>query len=244
MRFILYNIRYGTGGRQPLFPWSGYFRDTRDNLQDLIGFMRPLDPDIVGLVEVDSGSLLRARRQNQAQQIAEALGHYHAYRSKYGEDGIAARHLPILNKQGNAFLTRDSIQNAHFHYFDRGVKRLVIELELEEVTVFLVHLSLTFRIRHGQLRDLYDLVKDTEKPHIVAGDFNALRGDREMDLFMAATKLSSAYPAGMPTFPSWAPKRQLDFILYSSGIRIQKAWAPQVNYSDHLPLVCDFELDK
>lgn len=240
MRFLLYNIRYGTGGTRPLFPWSGYLRRTQGNLDDIIRFVHALDPDIAGLIEVDAGSY-RSQKKNQAQVIAEELGHYHAYRSKYS-DAHFLNMLPVLNKQGNAFLTRDTIQNEQFHYFERGVKRLVIELELENLTIFLVHLALRFRVRQEQLGDLYALVKGTTKPHIVAGDFNARWGDREIRLFLAATGLQSAAPSGLATFPSWSPRRQLDFILHSPGIRPAKCWAPTATYSDHLPLVCDFEV--
>jgi len=241
LRFLLYNIRYGTGRRQPRFPWSGYLNRTTGHLQDIIGFIKPLEPDIIGLVEVDGGSY-RTRRRNQAEIIASELGHYHTYRAKYREDSRITHRLPVMNKQGNAFITRDSIQNARYHYFDRGFKRLVMELEMEHFVVFLVHLSLGFRIRHQQLTSLYQLVKETRKPMIVAGDFNALWGEKEIDLFMAATGLRNVNRDGKPSFPSWEPKRHLDFILCSPHIREERFWMPEVTLSDHLPLVFDFAI--
>ena len=239
MRFVLYNIRYGTGGKRDL-PWSGYLRRTGPNLGRITDFLRPLNPDIVGLVEVDAGSY-RSGRKNQAELMAADLGHYHTYRSKYSESGFA-QSVPILNKQGNAFLTRDEIHNEEFHYFERGMKRLVIELELENLTVFLVHLALRYRIRHGQLDELYTLVKGTAKPHIVAGDFNSHWGDREIRLFLAATGLLNPNEEGLPSFPSRSPRRQLDFILHSPEVRPQRFLVPQVTHSDHLPLLMDFEV--
>jgi len=240
MRFLLYNIRYGTGGRPILFPWSGYFRRTANTLDEIIGFLKPLDPDIMGLIEVDAGSY-RSSRKNQAQIIADALGHYNIYRSKYDRVSLANL-LPVMNKQGNAFLTRSTVTNGQFHYFEKGVKRLVIELELEDVTIFLVHLAVSFRARHHQLSDLYSMVKDTKKPLIVAGDFNTSWGDREIRLFLAATGLAKAGPDDTLTFPSWAPKRQLDVILHSSEIKVTGFTTPRVTFSDHLPLVCDFQI--
>jgi len=239
MRFLLYNIRYGTGGGFR-FPWSGYFRNTSRHLTEIARYIHTLDPDIAGLVEVDAGSF-RSRKGNQAETIAAQLGHYHTYMSKYHADSFAHR-IPVMNRQGNAFLTRDTITHEQFHYFEKGVKRLVIELELENVTVFLVHLALKFRIRQHQLQQLYALVKETRKPHIVAGDFNSLWGDHEIELFQAATGLKNANTTNAPSFPSWAPKRQLDFIFYSPGVEVQKFWMPQVTHSDHLPLVCDFDV--
>ncbi len=241
MRFLLYNIRYGTGGRRRRLPISGYFRRTGETMGRMLAFMKNMAPDLVGLVEVDAGSY-RSGHRNQAQWLADHLGHYHTYRSKYAMHS-AHRFLPVLNKQGNAFLARDTIHGERFHYFDKGMKRLVIELELEHLTVFLVHLALGFRVRHTQLADLYALVRETNKAHLVAGDFNALWGEREMKLFQAATRLRSANTDNAATFPSWAPRRQLDFILYSPGINIQRFWMPPVTYSDHLPLVCDFTVN-
>jgi endonuclease/exonuclease/phosphatase family metal-dependent hydrolase len=239
VRFLLYNIRYATGERARM-PWSGYLGRTSRHLEEIGTFIQSRQPDIAGLVEVDSGSY-RSHKRNQAELLAQRLGHYHTYASKYGTSRFA-RLVPVLNKQGNAFLARDTISQERFHYFQRGFKKLVIELELEHVVVFLVHLALSFRIRHQQLSDLYSLVKDTAKPHIVAGDFNAMWGDREIRLFLAATGLANANTAGEPSFPSWAPKRQLDFILYSPGIHVRTFEIPRVTYSDHLPLVCDFEV--
>lgn len=243
MRLLLYNLRYcsGHGGKFHL-PWSGYLRRTDRNLDQITAFIQAIAPDIVGLLEVDAGSY-RSRRHNQAALIAKTLGHYHVYHSKYPERSLARR-LPVIGKQVNAFLCRDDIHARRFHFFQKGVKRLVIELEFQHLVVFLVHLSLGFRTRHDQLNDLYTLVKTTKKPCIVAGDFNAFQGDREIKLFLAATGLVNACPHPRPSFPSWKPRRQLDFILHSSAIRITDFFMPQVTFSDHLPLVCDFEIQR
>ena len=241
MRFLLYNVRYcaGTGRKFHFpFPWSGYLKRTTKRLEEITGFIASQAPDIVGLVEVDSGSF-RARKQNQAEVIASAIGHYHYYHSKYGEYSLA-RVLPVMNKQVNAFLTSDVIRNEKFHYFDKGVKRLVIELELENLTVFLVHLSLKFRHRQEQLRDLYTMVREVRKPHIVAGDFNPFWGEKEIELFLAATGLCNPNTGGLPSYPSWSPRRQMDFILHSPEIEVTDFRVPNVVLSDHLPLICDF----
>jgi endonuclease/exonuclease/phosphatase family metal-dependent hydrolase len=238
---MLYNIRYGTGSGQGRWPLSGYLNRTSGQLDAIIRFIRPLQPDVLGLVEVDGGSY-RAERRNQAESIAQALGHYHAYRTKYRGVATMINSVPVMNKQGNAFITKDTIHNARYHYFDSGFKRLVIELELENLVIFLVHLSLGFRVRHQQLSMLYDLVKQTNKPHLVAGDFNALWGEREIDLFLAATGLRNVNRLGKPSFPSWSPKRHLDFILCSPQIQEERFWMPDVTLSDHLPLVLDFDI--
>jgi endonuclease/exonuclease/phosphatase family metal-dependent hydrolase len=243
MRFLLYNIRYGTGAGEDFHfpvPFSGYLRRTNTNLRRITEFIKTVQPDIVGLIEVDSGSFRSAGR-NQAEIIADDLEHYHVYQSKYRPNALIRR-LPVFSKQGNAFLTGQQIKTQTFHYFSEGIKRLVIELELEQCTIFLVHLSLKYRHRQNQLGDLYELIKQVKKPVIVAGDFNAYWGDQELQLFLGATGLENANKDSAPSHPSWAPRMQLDFILHSADITIRRFDIPHVHYSDHLPLVCDFDV--
>ena len=243
MRFLLYNIRYAAGiGRQfhlPI-PYSGYFKHTNGNLKKILDFIKSVNPDIIGLIEVDSGSF-RSEKNNQAEAIAWELQHEHIYRSKYSDSSMA-RKVPLLNKQGNAIVTNQEIMSQKFHYFREGVKRLVIELELAEFAIFLVHLSIKFRHRHYQLQDLHDMIKNVDKPYILAGDFNVLWGDRELQLFLSATGLKNANSNGQPSHPSRSPRRQLDYIFYSPQIQITDFQIPRVKFSDHTPLVCEFEL--
>ncbi|MDX2480686.1 MAG: endonuclease/exonuclease/phosphatase family protein [Desulfuromusa sp.] len=235
MRFVHYNMCYATGPKM-----HNSMRSTAKNLVRIIEFLRDLEPDLVGLIEVDHGSY-RSGGKNQAELLAEALGHYHSHSVKYAESSFW-RHIPVLRKQGNAFLTRGRIRNETFHFFERGMKRLVIELELEHVVIYLVHLALGSRVRHQQLGELYDLVKGTEKPCLVAGDFNALWGEREINLFLAATGLQDANRESLPTYPSNNPRRHLDFILHSKEIKVHDFQVPPVQFSDHLPLVVDLDV--
>jgi endonuclease/exonuclease/phosphatase family metal-dependent hydrolase len=152
--------------------------------------------------------------------------------------------VPIVRKQGNAFLAAERVHGEKFHYFDTGIKRLIIELEMERFSVFLVHLSLKYRHRHLQLRKLYDLIEETEKPVIVAGDFNTFWGENEIYLFMRAAGLRSANVRSMPSYPSRSPRKELDYILYQDGITVKDFEIPNVRFSDHLPLICDFEIEQ
>lgn len=236
MRFVLYNIRYGTGIRT-----HNFMRSSTKNLERITSFLSELKPDLVGLIEVDQGSY-RMGGKNQAEVMAESLGHYHSYSTKYEESSLW-RNVPVLSHQGNAFLARDRIRNETFHFFKHGMKRLVMEMELDNVVVYLVHLALGARARHSQLGALYTLVKKARKPHIVAGDFNMLWGEREIDLFLAASGLQNANRPGLPTYPCHKPNRHLDFILYSKGINVRNFQVPQVRFSDHLPLLLDFDVE-
>ncbi len=244
MRFLLYNIRYGAGVGRRLhlpIPYSGYFKRTNGNLGQIIDFIKLVNPDIIGLLEVDGGSY-RSEKTNQAEAIAREMKQFHVSKSKYPSDSVAQM-VPMVNKQGNAVLTNQQILTHRFHYFRVGIKRLVIELELEDFNIFLVHLSLKFRHRQYQLQDLHEMVKKVNKPVIVAGDFNVFWGDRELQLFLAATGLKSANGQGQPSHPSRAPKRQLDYIFHGPEIQATDFRIPHIKLSDHAPLVCDFEVN-
>jgi len=245
MRLLLYNIRYGVGAgasmHMPL-PGAGYILGNQSVLPDIVNFIKSTDPDIVGLIEVDTGSI-RSRNVNQAETIAAELGMNSSYETKYGAKSLNQL-LPIIRKQGNAFLAAPRVHGETFHYFDTGIKRLIIELEMDDFAVFLVHLSLKYRHRHLQLRKLYDLIEQREKPVVVAGDFNTFWGENEIYLFMRAARLRSANVNSQPSYPSRAPRKELDFVLYQDGINVTNFEIPQVRHSDHLPLICDFELDQ
>jgi len=223
-------------------PGAGYVLGNQSVLPDITRFIKTVDPDIVGLIEVDTGSI-RSRMVNQAEKIASDLGMNTSYETKYGEKSIN-QILPIVRKQGNAFMAAQRVHGETFHYFETGIKRLIIELEMEEFAVFLVHLSLKYRHRHLQLRHLHDLIEKTEKPVIVAGDFNTFWGENEIYLFMRAAGLTSANVESVPTYPSRAPRKELDFVLYQEGIEVQKLEIPDIRLSDHLPLICDFEVTR
>ena len=243
MRLLLYNIRYAVGGGASMhvpIPGAGYVLGNQTVLPEITRFIKSIDPDVVGLIEVDTGSI-RSRKVNQAESIAADLGMNTSYETKYGERSLNQM-LPIVRKQGNAFMAAPRVHGERFHYFDTGIKRLIIELEMDDFAIFLVHLSLKYRHRHLQLRRLYDLIEETTKPVIVAGDFNTFWGENEIYLFMKAAGLTSANVDSIPTYPSRAPRKELDFILYQEGIRVTNFEVPGVRLSDHLPLVCDFEL--
>lgn len=246
MRLMLYNMRYGTGSGFKFhlpFPFGGFFRKTSKNLESLVDFFREQKADVLGLVEIDSGSY-RSGHRNQANFIAWKLGHHPFCRSKYVQRSWWGR-LPLMRKQANACLSGHRVLNQRSHFLRKGVKRLVIELELDEVVVFIVHLALGRRCRAAQLADLAKLAQKATKPYLIAGDFNAFAGKVELADFMKSLNLSSANRENAPTFPSRSPRWQLDFILHSPDIRITHFEVAQaMRLSDHLPLICDFEVTR
>jgi len=229
MRLLLYNIRYATGHKNgyhlPL-PFSGFFKKTDGNLQRIINFISSVNPDIVALVEVDSGSY-RSGKFCQARTIARKLGYDYVVENKYPGDSIA-QIVPLLNRQSNALLTRQGIVSHTFHYFEQGVKRLVIQTDLQEIAIFIVHLSLKYRHRQNQLEYLHNLTLQTDKELIIAGDFNTFWGSGELSLFLAATGLKNANVTNAPSHPSHAPQPSSSELRASSSIGVNSQYQSMV----------------
>ncbi len=129
MRILLYNIRYAVGGgasmHMPL-PGAGYVLGNQSVLPEIVKFIKSVDPDVVGLIEVDTGSI-RSRNVNQAEKLAEELGMNTSYETKYGQKSFNQL-LPIVRKQGNALMAAPRMHGETFHYFDTCFMRLIIEL--------------------------------------------------------------------------------------------------------------------
>ena len=179
--------------------------------------------------------------RNQATLLGRITRNNNVYQYKYEEDSQYMK-FPMVRKQGNALLSKNPILREEFHYLDIGMKKLIIEVETEDVIVFLVHLALGGKTRQKQIVQLYDLVKNCKKPVIVAGDFNVFWGEEEIEMFLQASDLKNINTRKDPTFPSWNPKRELDFILCSKEIKVNSYEVIQTQLSDHLPILIDFDI--
>ena len=182
MRLLTFNIAYGTGSarnmKNNLLSAHHYLRAPKRNIEKICRFIRAHQPDIVALVEVDTGSF-RTGFTDQARLIADNLDDaFYCSEIKYHADSIG-RKLPILRKQANAILCRNSMPIIKYHYLPVGFKRLVIELDLPDFKLYLVHLALQAKTRQKQYDALAEMAKNAEKPCIITGDFNTFNGSAE-----------------------------------------------------------------
>ncbi len=243
MRVLIYNIAYATGSPRKYYDIflraHRNIKPTNRHFELLKHFIADSKPDIIGLVEVDIGSY-RTSFRCQALKLAEHLN-YEAHRSVKYKHKIFKRHLPLFRHQGNAVLTKEGF-NGEFHFLSRGVKRLVIEVDFENFRFFLVHLALSKRVREKQLKNLAILIKSDKRPVIIGGDFNTFEGERELSRLANFLNLKNANQQAVPTFPSWKPNHQLDYILHSPEIELKGFFVPNIHLSDHLPIIADFDL--
>ncbi len=245
MRFLVYNIAYGTGcpggEARRVFTAHHYLRAPARPFRAIVDLVARLSPDMVGLVEADSGSFRTSGVSHPAAietffetENAASSG------SKYGPNSILNR-IPYLRSQTNALLSADPATELRKHYFPCGTKRLILEREMDGISVFLVHLGLRSKTRTRQLDFLRDFLP-RDRPVALAGDFNTFRGEAELESLMRDLRLRSANTVHRATYPAWKPHRELDYILVSQEIAVRRFHVLPVRLSDHLPLCADLSL--
>ena len=212
LRVMSYNIQVGittsrprqyvTGSWKHIFPCS-------QRLPNLDRAARLIQQyDIIGLQEVDAGSL-RSNFINLAEYLAERAGIPYWYHQ-------VNRNLGRLAQHSNAFLSHfkpDRIENLKLPGVIPGRQAIkaVFESETDSLAVFILHLALSRRARIRQLDYIAEQVN--EYPHaIVMGDLNCRVDSREMKLLFNKTRLREPLDE-MHTFPSWCPKHHIDHIL-------------------------------
>ena len=224
----------------------GSKRAEEQAIERLVDVITAEEPDVVGLLEVDRGSI-RTRTDGQVSNVAQRLRErgygYNPYAAtKYGDEGVIPS-LPMLQYLGNGVLTNGEYET-RTHYLETGPKRLVIEVSLPEVDIFTTHLAMSGRARRNQLRELADLVSDRDCP-IVAGDFNAYNGFDEVQDVFDDVGLELYDPGETvprrPLDSVVTDTRTLDFFLVPEGLSVTRCEAIDVQVSDHRPIVLEFD---
>jgi endonuclease/exonuclease/phosphatase family metal-dependent hydrolase len=191
--------------------------------------------DLVCLQEADGGST-RSGFVHQAHRLAELADFTTVLDQRNRKVGLKA--LPFACS-GNAILARTACENWREHALPGAVQgRGAIEANLTGVNIFNLHLSLTANAQRMQLAYLAEHIAGKSGPLIVAGDFNCSTESPAVRQFIQALNLSVAEVG--PSFPSWAPKRRIDLILYR-GLALKKSWALPMLASDHLAVVAQFD---
>src|SRR3989344_2821922 len=256
VKLITYNIEYCEGMEgiwyQYLKLWKIFFPPKKLD-QKIVEALQKLKPDILTLIEVDIGSL-RARGKDEVRFLEEKLKlRSFVEKVKYPLQGWLKlfHHVPILDKQANAIVSRLPLKSIKYHVFHEGTKRMLIEATANcprPVTFLAAHLALGKKARGRQIKELINIVNDIKNPVILMGDFNTFNGETEIKDLLRKTHLKDMIRLdknSLPfTEPAWHPTRRLDYILTSPLIKVKKYSVLHFPFSDHLPLMIDFEFKR
>ena len=189
------------------------------------------DYDIIGLQELDAGSL-RSGYVNLTQYLSEKA------------------HMPFWSDQTNRRLGRFAQHSTGV--LSRFQPTEIIEHRLpgripgrgalfvrygtrhDSLVVLILHMALGRRARLRQFDYISEIVN--EYRHVVVmGDLNCHSQSAEMDYLINRTMMSEPIH-GVCTFPSWSPQRNIDHILVTPTLQVDHVKALNFSLSDHLPV--------
>jgi endonuclease/exonuclease/phosphatase family metal-dependent hydrolase len=241
LRLLSFNIQAGTSTARyhhyVTHSWRQVLPHSQrvENLDAIAGLVAPYD--MVGLQEVDSGSL-RSGYVNQSRYLAnQASMPFWCHQSN--------RKVGTVAYAGNGLLSRYEPDSVVEHRLPgvipgRGTLLARFGQGCYGLDVAVVHLALGKRARIQQLRFLAREL-DSGRHLVVMGDFNTqvdsdpVRKFREVLALRAPTR-------GLATYPSWQPQRAIDHILVSQSLQVGAAEVLDVTYSDHCPVALEIEL--
>ena len=240
LRLLSYNIQAGADTRRyheyVTHGWKQWLphRDKLQNLDHISHLLK--DFDLVGLQEVDSGSL-RSGFVDQTEYLAHQAGFPYWFKQ-------VNRSLGKLAQHSNGVLSRVLPTTIVEHKLPglpgRGAMLMEFQTSDKPLGICIMHLALGRRARMRQLSYVSELV--SHYSHLVMmGDFNCECGSQEFRYLLDKIDLRGP-SCDMMTFPSWRPNRKLDHILVSSSLTLAKAEVLNYAHSDHLPISVELEL--
>ncbi len=235
LKVLTYNIHVGMASHNIrhylLHSWHHLLPHPRrqKNLKKIAHVIEPFD--LVALQELDVGSI-RSHYVNQVDYLAKAAAFQYA-------EYQTTRTLGPFAQHSKALLSRFPIHEVK-HYAlpsripGRGVTTFCLGEQENPLFILNVHLSLSKKARNTQLAFIADLISNYQHV-IVMGDFNMT--PRELSVSpLARTHLQIEDEKQILTYPSWKPKKQIDYILLSTSLKQGASGVIPCFFSDHLPL--------
>lgn len=241
LRFLSYNIQTGiaTGAYRHYLTrsWRQVLPhperlDNLDRIATVLG-----DYDMVGLQEVDGGSL-RSGFINQIEYLAHEAGFPHWHDQTNRDLGRFARYsIGLLTRFHPSALSEWRLPG---RIPGRGALHARFGHGDQALHVVIMHLALGRRSRLDQLAYIAERIQDFR--HVVLmGDLNCCSESEEVSLLMSRASLHEPVH-GLHTFPSWRPARNIDHIFVSSNLKVHDTRVLMHPLSDHLPLAMEIEL--
>ena len=231
---MTYNIHHGEG------------LDGKVDLARIAALIKQERADIVALQEVDKGVARTARRDLPA-ELAALTGMTCVFNNNFHYQG---------GEYGNAVLTRFPVKswnNCHYKMIrpneQRGILQLVLDVHGRELVFMNTHIDsrpddAERWLNVGEIEELEKQYRG--HPMIIGGDFNDVptgRIYRRMSETFHDTWAQVGQGDGF-SFPAGKPIKRIDYLWISKDKALVtfKAWIPQSEASDHLPVVAEFEL--
>lgn len=240
LRVMTYNIQSGHG-----------------NLEATATAIRAASADVVALQEVDVHWAERSGFADQAAFLGERLRMHVLFAPIYRlpadsagqpprEFGVALlSRFPIVTWR-NDTLTRLSTQVPNpVPAPAPGLLEATLDVQGTRVRVWNTHLDYRGdpRVRRQQVSEMVADIGAADVPTIVFGDLNATPTAPELAPLFARLHdaWSPAFGSGF-TYPADSASKRIDYVLVSSRFAVRAATVPDIQASDHRPVIVDLSL--
>ncbi len=212
-----------------------------------INAIKKHNADICGLNEVrGDGSLEDYTDQTNA--IADGLG----FNSYFGE----AIKVQGTSPYGNAIVSKHPFKSVETikipdpkikrgkHSFEsRCVIKAVADIDGKEICFLICHMGLNLSEQKNAVEIICKLLDEIDIPVILMGDFNTTPKDKVLKPIRERLKDTDDFNPvkNLGTYPSDKPEKKIDYIFYR-GLKCLKNETIEEIFSDHLPIIADFEI--
>lgn len=226
LRVVSYNIKHGRGN------------DNVVNLDRTAAVLRTLQPDIVGLQEVDDLAT-RSGGVPQAERLGQSLGMHHAF-GRFMDFQGGAYGMAILSR--HPIVATESVRLP-----DGNEPRVALAVEVQlpsnrRLTIVNVHFDWVGddKFRFAQASALTRYLDALKTPYVLLGDFNDEPDSRTLALFKTRAAEAKKPATDRFTFSSTEPNKEIDFIFTAPAAawrhgEVRVITEPLV--SDHRPVL-------
>jgi len=220
--------------------WRYILPHETEAIYDIADIINENNIDIATFMEMDGGSY-RTRHNNYMSLLS--------YMTDLKENVFyPVRHMWWgLTNQGNGIATRFDVLNAENirletnRIFGENRYLSVSKLNVNERIVYVLttQLALGHKSRVKELQHVANIINSINEPILFTGDLNT-QNEKELEI-LKNTRLKRIETTD--TFPSWKPKRRIDYIFHSPEFEVVESYVlDSLKSSDHLPLVAEFKL--
>jgi len=231
-RAMTYNIHFGVGNDNIL------------NLDRIVEVIKNSGASIVALNEVDRFYGPRSGYVDQIAYLAEKLEMHYLYQgttilAANAESGNKPREhghallskFPIIEQEKKEFSVSDE--------YKRGILRAKLNVNGENLQVFVTHWALGEKERFVQLKESVEFMESHPGNALLMGDLNA--APIEHNIIALKSRLTDNLLDNIYTFSSANPTKKIDYIFNSRTLESKNGKIINSQASDHFPVLADLK---